>query len=71
MCSHDSGIFTMPLNETLNYDIEEVNEVFNIKMLDFKERKSLSEIDYFKLWGSNKILIRFFNCVKVFEYKKK
>lgn len=70
-CSHDSGIFTMPLNEDLNYDIEVVNEVFNISMLDYKERKSLNEIDYFKLWGLGKILVRFFNCIKVFEYQRK
>ena len=69
-CSHDSGIFTMPLDEELNYDIEVLNEVFNLSMLDYKERKSLTEIDYFKLCGPDKILLRFFNCIKVFELQK-
>lgn len=70
-CSHDSGIFTLPLDEELNYDIETVNEIFNINMLDYKERRSLDEIDYFKLWGADKMLLRFFNCIKAFELHAK
>lgn len=69
-CLHDSGIFAMPLDEDLGPDLEEENEVFNFDMLDYKERQNLFEIDYFKLWGTDKILLRFFNCIKVFEMRK-